>query len=487
MDAKLGTLAAFFLAVSFAWPQTGADDQHKTVPLTVPAGVPLRVYMTKRVPKREGAPVQGKLLEPVYAFDREVIPAGAVVSGKVSQVDPVSKSQRARAILAGDFTPLHIAKIEFTSVRLASGRQVPLQTVESTGLDTIVRLHPPKKKAQTAQSNTGGVLGTGKQEVKDQIHAQIDQVKSIPDIVRAPNKMERIEDYLVAKLPYHPQYVRNGTRFDAELRARLDFGSEKVNPASLALLGSQPDGDSMAHTRLITPLDSHSSRQGDKVEVVLEEPLFSTDHKLVLPEGTRLDGTVVVARKARWFHRAGRLRFNFQQLTLPPEVAQLKSAPASAPHRAQEQLHLRTQATLKAAESGKAPIKVDGEGGVQAKESKTRFIGTVAAVMLARRAADLDAERNSSGAVIGQNPNVGGRTLGGGFGFGLLGAAAAQSSRYVGAAFGYYGMAWAVFSTVIARGSEVQFGKNAAIDIGFNPRTPAAHGSSRRFRQPAAE
>ena len=40
----------------------------------------------------------------------------------------------------------------------------------------------------------------------------------------------------------------------------------------------------------------------------------------------------------------------------------------------------------------------------------------------------------------------------------------------MGAAFGYYGLAWSVFSTVIARGAEVEFGKDAAIDIGFNQR-----------------
>jgi hypothetical protein len=74
------------------------------------------------------------------------------------------------------------------------------------------------------------------------------------------------------------------------------------------------------------------------------------------------------------------------------------------------------------------------------------------------------------GAVIGQRANVGGRTLGGGLGFGLLGTIAAQSSRNVGAALGYYGLAWSVFSTVVARGPEVHFDKNAVIDIGLNSR-----------------
>jgi hypothetical protein len=117
---------------------------------------------------------------------------------------------------------------------------------------------------------------------------------------------------------------------------------------------------------------------------------------------------------------------------------------------------------------------VDKEGGVQATESKTRFIGTAVAVLISRRAADNDPIRAHGGAITGQSPNIGGRTLGGGMGFGILGAIAAQSSRNVGAAFGYYGMAWAVYSTVVARGADVQFAKNAVIDIGFNQRTPAA-------------
>jgi hypothetical protein len=216
--------------------------------------------------------------------------------------------------------------------------------------------------------------------------------------------------------------------------------------------------------------------QGQKVEAVLSEPLFSAGHKLVLPEGTHLDGLVVVVKKAEWFHRTGRLRFNFQNVNLPSQVAQFRVAtPASAPLQAQEEkrLQFRTQSTLSAAESGQASLKVDKEGGVQATDSKTRFIGTAVALLMARSAADNDPTRSSSGAITGQSSNVGGRTLGGGLGFGLLGTIAAQSSRNVGSALGYYGLAWSLYSTVVARGAEVQFNKNAVVDIGFNTRNPA--------------
>ncbi|MDR3702746.1 MAG: hypothetical protein P4L56_24080 [Candidatus Sulfopaludibacter sp.] len=452
-------------------PLPAADE----IPLVVPAGAPIRVFLTKRVPKRAGAPVQARVIDPVYAFDHEVIPPGAIVTGKVGRVLPVSKTQRARAILNGDFTPLHVAPIEFTTLLMPDGRTLPIHTAEELGLDTIMPSRPAKQKANT-QQNTG-VLAAGKQQVHDAVQAQIARAKSIPDIVRGPDKWERIEDYLMAKLPYHPQYIRKGTRFDADLVQPLSFGAEPAASAQLAPAGTQPQADTVAHARLITPLDSAHAKPGETVEAVLAEPVFSADRKLILPEGTHLQGTVVAARKARRFHRGGQLRFTFKEIELPQEVARLESpAPDAVEQRpAQDKLKFRTQANLQAAESGgKASLKVDGEGGVQAKESKTRFLAAAASVMIARRAGDNDPLRNQGGQVIGQSQNVGGRTLGGGFGFGLLGTGIAQSSRWVGAAFGYYGMAWSLYSTVIARGSEVQFRKNAVVDIRFNPHPETA-------------
>jgi hypothetical protein len=338
-------------------------------------------------------------------------------------------------------------------------------------------LKPPKQSRPNGQNNNSGVVGAGKQKARDTIDAQIARIKSIPDIVRGPGKKEWLYDYAMSRLPYHPQSVRSRTRFDAELQSPLNFGSETVTQDALALLGSQPSPGSVVHARLLTPLDSMSSTPGEKVEAVLEEPLFSADHRLILPEGTLVDGSVTMAKKARWFHRGGRLRFNFESVDLPPQAAELISAHTATllqPEQTQSQpkLQFRTRATLNAAESGNAPLKVDKEGGVQATESKTRFIGTAVAVLIARSAADNEPERAPGGAITGQSSNVGGRSLGGGMGFGLLGTIAAQSSANVGAAFGYYGMAWSVYSTVVARGAEVQFGKNAVIDIGFNQLTP---------------
>ena len=453
MSIRAGIVFAF-LSLPFA----SAIGQ--TITLTVPSGAPLRVYLTKKVSKRLGAPVAAKLLEPLFAFDHEVVPAGTEVTGRVSRLESLTKWQRFRTILAGDFTPLHQAEIEFTSLSLPGGRRVPLHTAATVGLNSIYSPPRPKKGKPNPQPANGGVLGTADQSVRGQIH---ERIRSAADLVRAPNKKERLADFLLSKLPYHPQWVRRGTRFDAELTGPLAFGSEPVVKTAFDLLGSQPPPDAVAIARLVASLDSGSAAKGQTVEALLVAPVFSPDRKLVLPEGTRLVGTVITVRKARWFHRGGRLRFNFERLDLPEEAVGLRAA-------GREHAAVRAEATLDAAESsGATATKVDSEGGVHATEPKSRFIAPVVSWMIANRAMDNDVNRLTGRT----DANVSGKSLGGASGLGLLGVAAAQGSRYAGAALGFYGLAWSVYSNVISRGSEVHFEKNAAIEIRFGTRTPS--------------
>ncbi|MEY2537792.1 MAG: hypothetical protein QOG67_1532 [Verrucomicrobiota bacterium] len=461
MKSILVFVSLFFAASAGA--QTSENipaEASKQIPLVVEPGVPLRVYLTKRLPKRLDEPVQAKLVEPLYAFDREVAPAGSQVIGKVSRLEPVSKMKRTTAIFGGDFTPLHRAEVEFTTLVLPDGRQISLHTHETSGLNSIFVFNPPKKNQKQNPGPNGGILGTAKQQARDRINAAVNsKTRGVADLVRGPDKMERVEEFLLMKLPYHPQWVRKGTRFDPELSESLQFGTVAVKNEALALLGSQPPPDSIVHARLLTPLNSGSATQGEKVEAIVSQPLFSADRKLILPEGTRLTGAVASVHAARWFHRGGQLQFNFQKIDLPQGVTR-PMLPAEAPA-------LKIQATLAAAEAGgNGSIKVDEEGGVKATEPKTRLIAPLISILIAGRSSDNDGDR------IGKahDSNVGGRTLGGGSGFGLLGAAAAQSSPIVGTALGYYGAAWSVYSNIIARGAEVEFGKNAAMDIRFGGR-----------------
>jgi len=464
---------------SIALAYQSPDQQSQTIHLTVPAGTPLRVYLTKRIPKRLGAPVEATTITPIYAFDRETIPAGARLVGHVSLIQPVSKGARTRAILAGDFTPLHTANVQFTTVQLPDGRMMPIKTVETAGLNTLYPMRPPKQTSKTVPEQKGGVAGATQQAAKDQVAARMDSVKNLPALVRSPDKLERLEDYFVTRLPYHPQYVRNRTRFDAELTQDLDFGSASIPDDSLALLGTQPSNISVVPARLLTPVYSGLTQKGQVVEAVISKPLFSADRRLILPEGTLLDGSVVNVKKAGWFHHAGRLRLTFDEVKLSPETQALASAVHTQEGAAPQMASFHTQAALSDAEASGAAVRVNEEGGVQAKESNTRFINVGVAVLLSRAAGQGDRSRGSNGVLSGPSRNIGGNTLGGGLGFGLLGSAASQASPNVGSAFAYYGLAWSVYANVIAKGHEVDFDKNTAVDVSFTGRATGADAAER--------
>ena len=202
--------------------------------------------------------------------------------------------------------------------------------MENVGLNSIyIEPSPKRKKDQKnlPRNPNGGILGTAKQAAKDRINGAISARSSgFADIVRGPNKKEKLVDFLWSKAPYHPQYWRHEIRFDAALRDPLELGVAAVKPEELGALGTQPAPDSVAHVRLLTALSSASAKRGETVEAVVTAPLFSSEHKLVLPEGTRLTGDVVLAKKARRFHRPVQLRFNFQRVDLPQQAANLRPA-----------------------------------------------------------------------------------------------------------------------------------------------------------------
>ena len=70
-----------------------ADDQ--TIALVVKAGRPLRVALDSRVkPKQVGQPVNATVVEPVYAYDRIVVPLGTKVIGHIERLGGVPKTAR---------------------------------------------------------------------------------------------------------------------------------------------------------------------------------------------------------------------------------------------------------------------------------------------------------------------------------------------------------------------------------------------------------
>ena len=473
----------FIICVCF---YTLAGAQTLSVPLAVPAGVPLRLYLTQRVPMRIGSSVSAKLIEPVYSFDRVVIPAGTVVQGSVTQLDSVSKLVRAHALMAGDFTPLHHARVAFTGLKLPDGRVLPIHTASAAGLPTLyVEPKPPKPPKQTkttapaAQNQAPGAsqpesrtkkLGTlARQEAKKQINSKIDaqlnaHTYGLGSLVRGPNKKERLEDFLYSKLPYHPQSYRRGTRFDGVLGQPVEFGAATLDTDSLSQLGTEAPQDSVVQLRFLSSVSSATAAVGDPVEAVLSEPLRGAGNKLIFPEGTRLSGRVRQTQHARWLHRSGTLRFTFDQVTLPPFLESLHQAPLE-----RTQLS-RTDARLLSAETDpSASVKVDSEGSAKATEPKSRLLAPAISALVALKSMDNDSGKPTSAGGNGAG-NPGGTALGGFSGFGLLGVAAARASATAGAALGMWGLAVSVYTSIVSPGHDVEFNKNSSIVVRFGVR-----------------
>jgi len=92
------------------------------------------------------------VVEAVYAFDQEVIPAGSVATGHVKSIAPVSGVRRTMAYANGDFSPFHKYEVTFDMVTLPNGKQMPISTTVLPGTAEVVHLvsNPDKQNQKGA-------------------------------------------------------------------------------------------------------------------------------------------------------------------------------------------------------------------------------------------------------------------------------------------------------------------------------------------------
>src|ERR1035441_627713 len=70
----------------------------QTVALTVAKGSPLQVALDREVRvKKVGQTVHARVVEPIYAFDRIVVPVGSEIIGEVTKIEAVSGGKRTEA------------------------------------------------------------------------------------------------------------------------------------------------------------------------------------------------------------------------------------------------------------------------------------------------------------------------------------------------------------------------------------------------------
>jgi hypothetical protein len=455
---ELGTLLALSSLIACPAIAQDAPSGSETVTLTVQAGVPLHVVLEKKVPiKLVGAPVEGHTVEPIYVFDHLVIPSGTKITGRVSKVVNLTRKQRAMTIANGDFTPYRKPYLDFDTLVFKDGSKLPIQTAVTQGAPNMVHLSAGdqgKKKGRVSQA-----VEQARAEAKAR------EQETMKDIT-APGKTDRLKQVLLAELPYHKQALQAGTHFTAELKAPLELGTEERSAVELTKLGSEIPPGSVVHVRLTTPLSSATDHKGAAVTAVVSEPVFSSDHQLILPEGARLQGLVTQALPARRMGRNGQLRFMFRQVEMGP----------GAPRNVEASLH-----SVDAA-SG-AHMVLDEEGGAHAVTPKSKLVAPTIKVLLAVGSLDGLDPHNKDRIEDGlgpQGPDVAGGAVRGGAGLGLVGTIVGLAAHYrpVSACFAFYGAGLSVYTHVVARGNDVVFTKNTPMEIKFgiheSPATPAA-------------
>ncbi len=391
-----------------------------------------------------GQTIHGKTVEPVYAFDKLLIPAGTMVNGKVSAIDGVPGKTRLLDAMDGNFSPVRHMHVQFDELVMADGQHMALQTVASPAPDGVLRFVAANEKAEKknkVEDATSKKVNAARQEIRRQWN---DLQKQIHE----PGKMHKLKRIALAQLPVHPQYIDAGTTFNADLLQPLDFGTEALKPEAMTDIGAPPPNGSVVRARLVTPLNSSTAKQGDPVEALITAPLVMSDH-LILPEGSVIKGSVVQAQPARRLGRNGQLRILFHQVAPPSGLEQ------------------KVETNLEGVAVAKDEhLKLDAEGGAQVTTPRTRYLTTGIQVMLAATQAAPDRDAGQGNLSVGE---AGSSAANGASGFRFVGmiVGLAAHSRVVSAGFGSYGAAMSIYYHFLARGRDVVYPKDMAMVIGL--------------------
>ncbi|MGA9882625.1 MAG: hypothetical protein WBQ34_02780 [Candidatus Acidiferrales bacterium] len=242
----------------------------QTIALTVPQSTPIQVVLEKDIRVRKvGQPIQGRVAEAIYSFDKLVIPANSKVIGKITAIQDISGARRAEAALNADFTPAHKVDVEFSELVLLNGRHIPIRTKVTPGSGQVVQF-----VAATGDQKSGFASDVAKRK-QDAEHKAHQQWNAVFQQVQAPGIIHRLVRYALAELPFHPHYIDARTVYFAELKRPLIFGNEPLTPA-LAESISHPvlAQGSVVEARLLTPLNSATARWGDPVGAIVIKPAF---------------------------------------------------------------------------------------------------------------------------------------------------------------------------------------------------------------------
>jgi hypothetical protein len=412
-----GMLFSFSVLTASLSPAVAQETQPPPNTIVVGSGNDLRCRLDKglRITKA-GEPITARLVEPVYIGTILAIPRGSTVQGHVSSVSTAPLNRRTGRLLSGDFTPPQTANVTFDHLVLSDGTSLPIHT------DTTVGVSGVKTAKYLPKSQRPGV----RQKVKD-----------ATEPLREPNKLQRLGEAAITSLPFHPEYLDQGTIFDAALLDPITT-SMPVQPQGDV---NPPSGENYLRLRLLTPLKSQMIAGGASIEAAVSQPYYNSAHLLLYPAGTKLEGTVSKTKSANWMKKNGALLFSFHSALSPDGTASNLNA---------------TVTQVEAA--GFQGLAIGEEGDIKATTSLfTQLRAPVSLIGPSRALTDSTVDKTALS-----------RAGEGHKGFGLVGAGAAQASAATATGFGYFGAAMKVYDAFLAKGSNVELPANTPILLRVN-------------------
>lgn len=427
-----------FTGAAYAQPAIAIPPiRFSIVPLTVEKGFPLHIVLTDKLRLKLNEPVHGRIIDPVYAFDREVIPPGTEVLGKVTGFRHGGKWKRVSSILGGDFTPQRDPRISFDTLVFADGTRMPIETSVDRGTDTLVRF-------------AGDATDLG---LKSPL-PESGQVRAFTDGAKQPGK-ELLKGMLWNMAPYHPQSAPAGIRYKATLVEPLELGAAVLGTGSLDEIGAEPPASSIIYARLETPLNSRTTKAGAEVIALLTRPLYGRDGLLIFPVGSRLSGDVVHVRRAGALQHAGELAFNFTKIE-PPNSIVLANWPSQ-----------NVQARLVGVEVTQDlnRIRINSEGAASIAQSKARFLAPALALVSLSGGFNNGSESFSQALVGAYSGSLIKRLLVGNAGFGLPAGVAGRMIPPIGIGLGLYSVGHSVLFNLLVHGPEIDFPRDTPLEI----------------------
>lgn len=398
----------------------------------LPPGTNFQVEIPRHIPMKANQAIEGRLLHPIFAQGKLAVVQNTVLHGKVVALEP-DTTTRWHGRLRGDFTPFHIARVEFSELALPGGA-VPISTTGAVTGTPVLHLAAPG--ATPHQSLAGRAWTQAKGRMQDQVAWFIE-----------PGFKDRALQLLYRQLPWHPERIEAHTMWSFDLTAPLTLSgappAEEPQAASATVAG-KPEIWSV-HALFTEGLTSATAKSGDPVEALVVEPVFDKDRQLVVPQDSVLVGKVTAAQAARSLGRNGKLRFTFQQVKFPPGTG------SSSANRS-------VQGSLAGASAeARQDLTMDAEGTISPR-NQASAIAPLLLTLLAGRALDNDGNITAQTGVASN-------------GFGLVGRVVglAAGSRNLAAGIGFYAAALSFYENFLRPGRDVVFPKDTRIEIETTP------------------